>query len=153
MRHALSVVPDPSVRAQQVFVLRVKEPGWGQMKLQLLGSPTLSPSVLYPRSTPTIHSFWSLVPVKMLSLPRFEHVFCCQKMKTMQPDVFLFLLKARAICVAPGLRPCGLVSQRPFTCLQGALFRFTRLCQNLGNPQASLQAQGLAQLTWGKHKR
>lgn len=50
----------------------------------------LSPSVLYPRSAP-VHSFWSLVPVKMLSLPRFEHAFCCRKMKTMQPDVFLFL--------------------------------------------------------------
>lgn len=78
---------------------------WGQTKLQLLESPTMSPSVHYPCSTP-IHSFWSLVPVKMLSLPRFEHAFCCRRMKTMQPDVFLFLPwlpEARAKCVAPVL--------------------------------------------------
>lgn len=88
--HALSVVLDPSMWAQQVFVLRVKEPMWGPIKRPLPGSPALSPSVLYPHNDP-IHSFWSLVPVKMLSLPRFEHAFCCRKMKTMQPDVFLFL--------------------------------------------------------------
>lgn len=62
----------------------------GTKKQQLQGSPALSPSVLYPLCAPR-HSFCSLVPVKMLSLPRFEHAFCCWKMKTMQPDVFLFL--------------------------------------------------------------
>lgn len=100
---ALSVALDPRVQAQQLFVLRAKAPMWGRMKLQLPGSPTLSPSVLYPRSAP-LHSFWSPVPVKMLSLPRFEHAFCCRKMKTMRPDVFLFLPwlpAARAKCVAP----------------------------------------------------
>lgn len=130
---ALSAPPDPRVQARQLSVLRVKEPTWGQMKEQLPGSPTLSPSVLYPHSAP-IHSFWSPVPVKMLSLPRFEHAFCCRKMKTMQPDVFLFLLRlpeARAKCVAP-VRGAALPAvSSTFGFLQGALFRLTCLCQNL----------------------
>lgn len=65
-------------------------PNVGTNGSAVAGPPALSPSSLHPCSDPA-HSFWSLVPVKMLSLPRSEHAFCCRKMKTMQPSVFLFL--------------------------------------------------------------
>lgn len=96
-----------AMRAQQVSVLRKKEPvSVGTNETVVAEITALSPSVLYPRSAP-MHSFWSPVPVKMLSLPRFEHAFCCRKMKTMQPDVFLFLPQlpeagAKCVAQAPG---------------------------------------------------
>lgn len=156
---ALSVALDPRTQAQQPFVLSVKEPMWGHMELQLPGSPTLSPSVLYPHSAPR-HSCWSPVPVKMLSLPRFEHAFCCRKMKTMQPDVFLFLPwlpEARAKCVAPLL---GAVLPA-FSSTSSASSRgrcsgspaYARTsghlqAQPLGKGANQEETQGVARLTW-----
>lgn len=67
---------------QQVSVLRAEEPARSQCSCSYRAHG-LSPTVLKTRSAPR-HSFCSLVPVKMLSLPRFEHAFCCWKMKTMQ---------------------------------------------------------------------
>lgn len=142
-----------------MFVLRGKKPTWGQMKLQLLESPTMSPSVHYPCST-LIHSFWNLVPVKMLSLPRFEHAFCCWRMKTMQPDVFLFLPwlpEARAKCVAPvlgavlpGFLRASLASSRgrcwgPPVCVRTS---GNLQAQPHGKGENQEETQGLARFTW-----
>lgn len=131
----------------------------GTNETAVAGLTALSPSVLYPRGDP-IHSCWSLVPVQMLSLPRFEHAFCCRKMKTMQPDVFLFLPwlpGASAKCVAQvlgALLPGFSSASSAF--LQGALFRLTCPCRHLWAPPgpASWVGRGRIRetLTWGSTK-
>lgn len=139
-------------------MLRVKDPTWGPMIAQCPGSPALSPSVLYPCSDP-VHSFWSLVPVKMLSLLRSEHAFCCRKMKAMQPSVFLFrplLPEARAKRVAQVLG--ALVSQAPLWlppggAVQAHLPVSAPLATSRPSPKGKganqEETRGLAKPTWG----
>lgn len=134
----------PEVGSAGVFSAS-EGPPVGTDETAVAGLTALSPSVLYPRSDP-IHSCWSLVPVQMLSLPRFEHAFCCWKMKTMQPDVFLFLPSlpgAGAKCVAQVLRallPGFSIASSAF--LQGALFKLTRACQHLWAPPGPASWEG-----------
>lgn len=121
------------------------------------GLTALSPSVLYPRSDP-IHSCRSLVPGQMLSLPRFEHAFCCRKMKTMQPDVFLFLRSlpgAGAKCVAQvlgALLPGFSVPLRPSS--RGRCSDSPARGSTSGHLQAQLPGKGADQgeTHLGEHK-
>lgn len=121
------------------------------------GLTALSPSVLYPRSDP-IHSCRSLVPAQMLSLPRFEHAFCCRKMKTMQPDVFLFLPSlpgAGAKCVAQVLGALLPVSQCLFGLPPGgAVQAHLPGAAPLGPSRPSFLGRGRVRekLTWGNTK-